>query len=202
MGSARRFPASKVQAARRYLRWMRTESAKFEELQRLRQRFPQARIEDGVHIVNPDRLEIEGDAVIQTGCHLHCGGVDWTDGGGYIRIGRTTVVGPHCVLWGGGGITIGGGVFLGPGVMIFSTGERFEVKPDEPDRTHTLKPVVIGDEGRVGAQAIMLPGSRVEPASVLGANSVLAGTVPTGKIYAGFPAEEKRDLRTFRHTLG
>ena len=197
----RRFPASKVQAVRRYLRWIRSESARSEQLERLRARFPEALIEDGVHIVSPERLELEPEAVIQFGCHLHCGGRDWTDGGGFIRIGRKTVVGPHCVLWGGGGITIGGGVFLGPGAMIFSTGERFEVKPGEPDVTHTLKPVVLGDEARVGAQAMILPGAGLEPACVLGANSVLSTTVPTGKIYAGVPAAELRDLRTFRHTL-
>lgn len=196
-----RFPASKVRSARQYLKWIRTEAAKFDALDRLRARFPDALIEDGVHVVSPERLELEPEAVIQSGCHLHCGGRDWTDGGGFIRIGRKTVVGPHCVLWGGGGITIGSGVFLGPGVMIFSTGERFEVKPGEEDVTHTLKPVVIGDEARVGAQSMILPGAVLEPASVLGAASVLSKTVPTGKLYVGFPAVEMRDLRTFRHTL-
>lgn len=186
---------------RRYLRWMRAESARFEALEQLRARFPEATIEDGVHVVSPDRLELGPGAIVQAGCHLHCGGTDWTDGGGHIRIGRQTVISPHSVLWGGGGLDIGPGVFTGPGVMIFASQELFEVHPEDPGRTHKLAPVRIGAEARIGAQAIIGPGAVMEDASVLAGSSLLVGTVPSGKLYGGIPAKELRELRTFRHTL-
>lgn len=185
----------------RLLRWMRHESARFEALERLRARFPEATIEDGVAIVGADRLHLEPGAVLQTGCHVHCGGVEWTRGEGFVRIGRRSVIGPHCVLWGGGGLTIGGGIFAAPGVMMFSTGELFEADPDDPAATHALVPVTIGDEARIGAGALLMPGSGMEPASALAGNSLLLGQVPTGKLYGGTPAREIRELRNFRHTL-
>jgi maltose O-acetyltransferase len=190
-----------IAKTRRYARWARAAMAEHEARQGLRERFPDAEIEDGVHIVAPDRLHLEPGAVLQAGCHVHCGGTEWTDGGGHVRIGRDTVIGPQCVLWGGGGLDIGGGVFLGPGTMVFSTGELFEADPTDPNRTHALVPVSIGDEARVGAQAIILPGAGMEAACALAGNSVLLKTVPTGKLYGGTPARELRDLVGFRHTL-
>lgn len=186
---------------RRYLRFVRAESARWEAIERLRVRFPDATIEEGVQIVNPDRLHLEGEAILQAGCHLHCGGMDWTHGEGHVRIGHKAVISPHCVIWGGGGIDIEPGVYLGPGVMVFSSQELFEVIPDKPDKAHKFAPVVIGRESRVGAQAIIAPGGSMEPECVLAGSSLLISTVPTRKLYGGIPAKELRDLREFRHTL-
>lgn len=186
---------------RGYLRWMRAESARWDELQRLRARFPDATIDDGVHIVSPDRLHLEPGAIVQAGTHIHCGGAAWTRGEGHVRLGRETVISPHCILWGGGGIDIEGGVNVGPGAMIFSTQELFEVVDDDPTIAHKLAPVTVGQESRIGAQAIIAPGGSMGPACVLGAHSLLLSHVPEGKLYGGMPAKELRDLRTFRHTL-
>src|SRR5262245_52970449 len=47
----------------------------------------------GARIVNLDRLQLGQGVVVQSGCLLHCGGLDWSDQQGSIRLGRQTYVG-------------------------------------------------------------------------------------------------------------
>lgn len=47
--------------------------------------------------------------------------------------------------------------------------------------------VVIGDDVFVGAGAIVLPGSRIGPRTIIGAGSVVSGDVPEAVVAAGNP---------------
>jgi maltose O-acetyltransferase len=58
------------------------------------------------------------------------------------------------------------------------------------------QPVVVEDGVWIGAQSIILPGTRIGKGSVIGANSVVSGSIPPGVIAAGSPARVIRQLES------
>jgi serine acetyltransferase len=113
-------------------------------------------------VVNLARLELGTGAVVQSGCLLHCGGLDWSDGRGRIRLGDRAYVGHDSILYGAGNLDIGNDVLIGPGVILTSQGHGFEI-PGLTIREHPLllAEVAIGDDVWIGAGAIVLPGVTV-----------------------------------------
>jgi acetyltransferase-like isoleucine patch superfamily enzyme len=164
----------------------------------LRERFPNATIEDGVTIINPDRLELGDGALIQTGAVLHCGGYAWSQGRGSIKIGGGAVIAQHCVLYGAGEIDIGEGFYCGPDCMIFSSQERIDFADGSPDAdaSHLLAKTTLEDESRLGVAAIVAHGVTLGRGSILGGNSLLLAEtqVPPMELWAGTPARKVKDL--------
>src|SRR5438309_2273407 len=64
-------------------------------------------IAPGACVVSIERLELGAGAVVQSGCLLHCGGLEWSGGAGRIRLGDRCYVGHDCVLYGSGGLVLG-----------------------------------------------------------------------------------------------
>ena len=58
----------------------------------------------------------------------------------------------------------------------------------KPDTGVRLSPVILRRGAFVGGHAILLKGSSLGEGAILGAGSVLTGTVPAGEIWAGNPA--------------
>ena len=73
-----------------------------------------------VEIRSPDRLRLGRDVTIETGVILHCGGFNWSDEAGGITLGDSCYVGPNCVLFGAGGISLGANSMLSPSVQSFA----------------------------------------------------------------------------------
>ena len=65
---------------------------------------------------------------------------------------------------------------------------RFRVGKERDDSKTVSKPVIIGDNVFIGAEAIILKGSSIGENAVIGAGSVLSGNVPSNEIWAGNPA--------------
>ena len=87
-------------------------------------------------------------------------------------------------------VRIGNGVMIGAGASIVDTdfhplaaGRRRE----QPAAGRSV-PIEIGDECFIGMRAIVLKGSRIGRGAVVGAGSVVAGSVPEGAVVAGNPA--------------
>ena len=90
-------------------------------------------------------------------------------------------------------ITIGSNVLIGGGVKIFDT----DFHPLQPiyrygkmrdnRRTNTSE-VVIEDGAFIGAETIVLKGSHIGKNSIVGAGSVVTGTIPDNEVWAGQPA--------------
>ena len=57
-----------------------------------------------------------------------------------------------------------------------------------------VKEISIGDGAWIGAAALLLPGSRVEENSMIGAGSVFSGQTRSGGIYAGNPAKQIKHI--------
>jgi len=109
------------------------------------------------------RLSMGDDIVIATGVNLRAAG-------GEIRIGSGSAIGQHSAV-----IAANHQVVLGE--PYFST-------PWDEAKTG----VELGRNVWVGANCVLLPGTRIGDHSVIAAGSVVNSEVPSGEIWGGVPA--------------
>lgn len=158
---------------------------------RARRRFRRAggSIAAGSTVVGLPNLEIGHGALVQTGCLIHCGGLEWSGGRGHVRLGARSYVGHQCVLYGSGGLDIGDDVLIGPGVTITSQGHTFATRQRPINaQPFQFEPVSIGAGAWIGAGAVILPGVTVGAGAVVAAGAVVTRDVPPYHQAAGVPA--------------
>lgn len=125
-----------------------------------------------VGLTNPVVLEAWGDGEIEIG--------DFSGGSSVVISSRSKV-------------TIGKHVLLGGNVRIFDNDFHaldplIRRNPIE-DRGHIKsRPVVIGDDALIGANAMILKGVRIGERAIIGAGSVVTSDVPSDEVWAGNPA--------------
>lgn len=149
--------------------------------------------EPGVVIKTPSRLRLGRGVVLQRRALLHCGGRAWCDYGGGIALGDHVVVGPDCILYGAGQITVGDYTHFGPGSMVMAqAGDADGVNRQSTEPARFNHPVVIGKGVWVGAGAVILGNSVLGDNCVVGPNSVVAGEYESGTTLIGNPARVVR----------
>jgi len=152
-------------------------------------------IRRGVEIRSPKLLVLGKGVIIDSYVLLHCGGMDWSSGKGGIRIGDYSYIGPHSVLFGAGGITIGSQVLISPGVIIASHEHTFALDGlSMREQPHEFSPVLIEDNVYIGANATILPGVTIETGTVIGAGAVVTKNLPARSLCLGVPAKMVRAL--------
>lgn len=107
-----------------------------------------------------------------------------------IQVGDRAWFSRNTLVQGSGGVTIGNDVLFGPGVIVWSSGHRYDA-PLGPIRGQdlTFAPVVIEDGAWIGAGSIVLPGVTVGTGAVVGAGSVVTKDVPPMAVVVGNPAQ-------------
>jgi serine acetyltransferase len=175
-----------------YLKRAQALRARLEAERKLETRFPTLQLGTGVTIVSPGRLDVGEGVVIQASAVLHCGGLEWSAGEGWIRIGGGSVISYGAVLFGAGGINIGERLDCGPGCMIFSSRSRFE--SHDSHHGHLLAPVTIGDDVTLFAGCIIGPGVTIGEGAAVGAGSVVLRDVPARTLHVGVPARQIREV--------
>ena len=102
--------------------------------------------------------------------------------GDYSRIGiHCTVIGPVC---------IGHHVNLAQGITVTALNHNFEDTSKRIDEQGiSTKPVVIGDDVWIGANAVILPGVKIGTHSIVAAGAVVTKDVPKYSLVAGVPAK-------------
>ena len=107
--------------------------------------------------------------------------------GDYTRIGiHNTIIGPVC---------IGNHVNLAQGIMVTALNHNFEDKTKRIDEQGiTTKPVIIGDDVWIGANAVILPGVTIGKHCVVAAGAVVTKDVPDNTIVGGVPAKEIKKI--------
>jgi acetyltransferase-like isoleucine patch superfamily enzyme len=102
--------------------------------------------------------------------------------GDYTRIGiHNTIIGPVC---------IGNHVNLAQGITVTALNHNFEDKTKRIDEQGiTTKPVIIGDDVWIGANAVVLPGVTIGKHCVVAAGAVVTKDVPDNTIVGGVPAK-------------
>jgi acetyltransferase-like isoleucine patch superfamily enzyme len=95
---------------------------------------------------------------------------------GEVRIGAGSLVGPESVLSAAELVSIGDRCLLGDEVMASDRALTVE-DAMKPGRPVVVRPVVVGDEARVGPRACLLAGARVGAGAVVGPREVVHGNV-------------------------
>lgn len=119
-------------------------------------------------------------------------------GSGDIKIGAHCYINPCCVLYSGNGISLGDYVLLAPGVMLLPTNHAFS-RRDIPIRHQGFLPskngIVIDNDVWVGANSVILDGSRIGRGAIIAAGSVVLNEVPAYEIWGGVPAQKIRERK-------
>lgn len=107
---------------------------------------------------------------------------------GDVIIGDHTRVGLHNTII--GPVTIGSHVNLAQGITVTALNHNFEESSKRIDEQGvTTKPVIIGNDIWIGANAVLLPGVTIGDHSVVAAGAVVTKDVPPHSLVAGVPAK-------------
>ena len=107
---------------------------------------------------------------------------------GDVTIGDHTRIGIHCTVI--GPVCIGNNVNLAQGITVTALNHNFEDPTRKIDEQGiSTKPVVIGDDVWIGANAVILPGVTIGHHVVVAAGAVVTKDVPPHSLVAGVPAK-------------
>ena len=118
----------------------------------------------------------------------------YCDYGYSLFIGRGVFINFNCVMLDGAPIRIGDHVLIGPAVQIYTFTHPMDFEQRRRP-VESCRPVAIGDDCWIGGGAILCPGVRIGPRSVVGAVSVVVRDVEPDVVVAGNPARVVRRLK-------
>ncbi len=112
---------------------------------------------------------------------------------GDVIIGKHTRIGLHNTII--GPVTIGDHVNLAQGITVSALNHNFADTTKRIDEQGvTTKPVVIGDDVWIGANAVILPGVTIGKHAVVAAGAVVTHDVPEKSLVGGVPAKIIKSL--------
>lgn len=115
-------------------------------------------------------------------------------GSGDVVIGENSVINSGCVLYTGNGITIGKNVAIAANCTFAPTNHEFSDK-NKLIREQGFRPskggIIIEDDVWVGAGCVLLDGTYIKKGAVIGAGSIVRGTIEPYSINAGHPLQVK-----------
>jgi acetyltransferase-like isoleucine patch superfamily enzyme len=156
---------------------------------------PSVQVDRSIYIAASAKIQIDTDGCAFGGSVLISEGATISDGviiapyGGSIEIGARTCIGPYCVLYGHGGLTIGRDTMIGAHTIIVPANHGFK-QPDRPIHAQPLtkKGIVIGEDVWIGAGCEVLDGVHIGKSAVIGAGSVVTKDIDAYSKALGVPA--------------
>ena len=116
---------------------------------------------------------------------------------GDVTIGDYTRIGIHCTVI--GPVCIGHHVNLAQGITVTALNHNFaDTNRRIDEQGISTKPVVIGDDVWIGANAVILPGVTIGRHVVVAAGAVVTKDVPDSCVVAGVPAKVVKKLEGVR----
>ena len=116
----------------------------------------------------------------------------YCDYGSNILLGERVFFNFNCVVLDVCRVTIGDYTQFGPAVQVYTA--THPMNADLRRKQEFAKPIEIGSDVWVGGGAIICPGVRIGPRSVIGAGSVVTRDVPDGVFAAGNPCRIIREI--------
>jgi acetyltransferase-like isoleucine patch superfamily enzyme len=113
-------------------------------------------------------------------------------GDGGVRLGDRVEVNNFSIVNGTGGVDIGDDTLIGPGVRIISYQHRHARGATIRSQPADVRPIRIGRDVWVGANAVILAGVTIGDGAVVAAGAVVREDVPAYAIVAGVPATIKK----------
>ena len=112
---------------------------------------------------------------------------------GDVTIGSYTRIGLHCTII--GPVRIGSHVNLAQGITVTALNHNFLDTSLRIDQQGvSTKPVTIGDDVWIGANATILPGVTIGNHVVVAAGAVVTHDVPANTVVGGIPAKVLKAL--------
>jgi virginiamycin A acetyltransferase len=112
-------------------------------------------------------------------------------GTGDVTIGPNCYINAGSVLYSGNGITLGEYVLIAANCTLAPTNHEYR-DPDVVIRKQGFAPsrggIVVEDDVWIGANSVLLDGTRIGRGAVIAAGSVVRGALPAYSISAGNPA--------------
>src|SRR5262245_6311789 len=147
-------------------------------------------------------IQTESDGCAFGGRIVIAAGVTLSDGvilatyGGAIELGANVYVGPYCVLYGHGGLTIGPNSMIGAHSVVIPANHGF-ARLDVPMNAQPLtrEGITIGEDVWIGSGCRILDGVHIANGVVIGAGSVVTRDVEPYAIAYGVPAVVVRSRR-------
>lgn len=115
------------------------------------------------------------------------------DYGYNIEVGENFFMNMNCVILDGAKVTFGDNVFVAPGCGFYTAGHPLDAEQRNMGLEYA-RPIHIGHNVWIGAQACILPGIRIGDNTVIGAGSVVTHDIPAGVLAAGNPCRVIRPL--------
>jgi acetyltransferase-like isoleucine patch superfamily enzyme len=164
------------------------------------------RIESGVSLQYPGRIRIGAGSGIGRHVTLRANtelspGIELGEGvsindsvvinanRGQVILGDRSWLGPFCLVYGNGGVTIGSNVLVA-GHTSINTVSHSADRCDIPinDQPAVIDPVVIEDDVWIGLNAVILQGVTIGRGTIVGAGAVVNKSIPPWSIAVGVPA--------------
>lgn len=112
---------------------------------------------------------------------------------GDVTIGDYTRIGIHCTVI--GPVCIGNHVNLAQGITVTALNHIFKDSSRRIDEQGvSTKPVVIGDDVWIGANAVILPGVTIGSHCVVAAGAVVTKDVPNHTLVGGIPTKVIKNI--------
>lgn len=143
-------------------------------------------------VPNTSRVKVYRRAGITVGDDVRvCSGV-WIDTK-RLTVGSKSFINHDCRISNLAHVTIGERVSLASRVMITTEGHTM-IDPERRAGPIVASPVFIGDGTWIGAGAFILPGVTIGAGCIIAAGAVVIKDCKPHSLYAGVPAQWKKDL--------
>jgi len=113
-------------------------------------------------------------------------------GDGGVRLGNRVEINNFSIVNGTGGVDIGDDSLIGPGVRIISYQHRFAAHQTIRSQASDARPIRIGRDCWIGANAVVLAGVTIGDGAVIGAGAVVTGDIAPNAVAFGVPARPIR----------
>jgi acetyltransferase-like isoleucine patch superfamily enzyme len=98
-------------------------------------------------------------------------------------------------------VTLGSHVTVASGVKFITHDGGVWVFRDKYPRIDVISPIVVGSNVFIGLNCILMPGVYIGDNSVIGAGSVVTGSLLGNAVYAGVPARKIRNLEEYENLI-
>ncbi len=140
-------------------------------------------------IYGPHQVSIGSSSVILHGVWLSVERIAWDRPAPVLQIGNFVAVRPHCTIAAAESVVIEDGVVLSAYSTVLDSDHTFtEGRISVMHSPLVTSPTRIGAGTWVGERVAILRGADIGKGCVIGANSVVKGTIPDGSIAVGAPA--------------
>lgn len=127
-------------------------------------------------------VERKSELYIGKKLRMHNGAKIRVRNGGKVVIGDNVGMSNGCVITGYENVTIGDNVMLGPNVLIYDQDHDYRAEGGITAMKYRMTSVIVGNNVWIGANSVILRGTRIGDNSVIGAGSVVKGTYKSGSV--------------------